>query len=185
MKGYRINVNYAKALFLLAQELDKTDAVMEDMRLVHQVCNENRLLNVVLDNPTIREAKKVTIMQDLFRSYVTDVTVAFLTFVTKKRRTINLKGISEAFMDMFRDSRNIVLAEMVTAEEVPQALVDELRSKVADHTHKNVEVYNHVDPRMMGGFCMTYDNNMYDARLRTKVTKLRKEFSRNIYEKKL
>lgn len=170
---------------MLAQELGKTDAVMEDMILVHKVCNENHLLNVVLDNPTIREAKKVAIVQDLFKPHVTDVTAAFLSFVTKKRRTINIKGISEAFMVMFRDSRNIVLAEVVTAEEVPQALVDELRRKLAEHTRKNVEVENHVDPRMLGGFCMTYDNNMYDARLRTKVAKLHKEFSKNIYEKKL
>ena len=44
---------------------------------------------------------------------------------------------------------------------------------------------NNVDKKMLGGFCMTYDNNMYDARVRTKIVKLRKEFSKNIYEKKL
>ncbi len=185
MKGYRINVNYAKALFLLAEELRKTDAVMEDIKLVHQVCCENHLLNVMLENPTICEAKKVAVVQDLFKNHVTDVTAAFLAFVTKKRRTINLRGISDAYMNMYRDKRNIVLTEVVTAEEVPQALIDVLREKVALHTHKNVEVSNRVDSRMLGGFCLTYDNNMYDARLRTKVTKLRKEFSKNIYEKKL
>ena len=38
---------------------------------------------------------------------------------------------------------------------------------------------------MLGGFKLEFNHNMYDARLRTKILKLRKEFSKNIYESKL
>lgn len=185
MEGYRINVNYAKALFLLATDLQQCDAVMADMRLVQGVCVENHILNVVLNNPTIREVKKVAVMSDIFKDKVSRATMAFLAFVVKKRRTINLKGISEAYMAIFRDSRGIVLSDVRTAVEVDESLLTDLRDKVADHTGKQVEMVNTVDTRMLGGFCMTYNNNMYDARLRTKIAELRKEFSKNIYEKKL
>lgn len=47
MEDYRINTNYAKALFLLAGEFDKQDEAATDMRLVSEVCAENRELNVV------------------------------------------------------------------------------------------------------------------------------------------
>jgi F-type H+-transporting ATPase subunit delta len=157
---------------------------MDDMLLVHDVCAENHILNVVLDNPTIREVKKVAVIHDLFTDKVSKTTLAFLAFVVKKRRTINLKGISEAYMDIFRDSRGIVLSHVTTAETVDAALLEELSKKVADYTGKRVEMVNSVDNKMLGGFCMTYNNNMYDARLLTKVVKLRKEFSKNIYEKK-
>jgi F0F1-type ATP synthase delta subunit len=42
-----------------------------------------------------------------------------------------------------------------------------------------------TDPTMLGGFCVTFDNSMYDARIRTQIAKLLKEFSKNVYEKSI
>ena len=42
-----------------------------------------------------------------------------------------------------------------------------------------------VNAHMLGGFKLEFDHNMYDARLRTKIRKLRKAFSENEYESKL
>lgn len=185
MKGYRVNINYAKALFLLATDLKEEERVMEDMRLVNDVCHESHLLNVVLDNPTLREAKKVSIVKELFGRHVSDTTLAFLIFVTKQRRTVHLQGISEAYMAFYRESRNIVLSEVRTASYMSEDVYDGIRDKVAAYSGKEVEMVKVVDEAMLGGACITFDNNMYDARLRTKIAKLRKEFSRNVYAKKL
>ena len=38
MNNYRINKNYAKALFMLAAERGQVDRVADDMRLVGSVC---------------------------------------------------------------------------------------------------------------------------------------------------
>ena len=53
MQDYRININYAKALFALAGETGQQEEVAEDMRLVNEVCSENRVLAVVFNNPVI------------------------------------------------------------------------------------------------------------------------------------
>ncbi len=185
MERYRINVNYAKALFLLATDLHQEETVMHDMRLVHEVCKENHILTVVLSNPTLRESKKSAIITGLFRDKVSATSEAFVLFVLKKRRTINLKGIAAAYMDLYRASRGIVLSEVTTATEADASILDALRDKVAATTGKTVEMESKVDPRLLGGFRISYDNNMYDATLSTKMEQLRKEFSKNIYEKKL
>lgn len=185
MEDYRINTNYAKALFLLAGEFDKQDEAATDMRLVSEVCAENRELNVVFKDPTIKESKKVAIVTALFAQHVAEVTMKFLTFVVRKNRTVNLKGIANAYLGLYRDSRGIVLSQFTTATAVDEPTLALASSIIADHTHKKVEMVSKVDGRMLGGFKMEYDNNMYDARLRTKLRKLRAEFSKNIYESKL
>ncbi|MDY5968880.1 MAG: ATP synthase F1 subunit delta [Bacteroidales bacterium] len=185
MKEYRININYAKALFMLASDLKEEERVMDDMRLVNDVCRENHLLNVVLDNPTLQEAKKVGIVKSLFGGHVSNTTLAFLEFVTRKRRTVYLKGISDAYMAFYRDSRNIVLSEVKTADYMSDEVYEGIRNKVAAYSGKKVELVKVLDSNMLGGACITFDNNMYDARLRTKIAQLRKEFSKNVYEKKL
>ena len=185
MEDYRININYAKALFLVAAETGQLEPVNADMRLVRQVCIENHILNVVMANPVIREDKKVAILNDLYAERVCRVTSLFLTFVVKKRRAINLKGIADAFIDLYRSNHNIVLSKLVTAVDPDSATLDAVRQAVGEHTHMEVDLEHTVDPSILGGFSVSFNNNMYDARLSSQMAKLRKEFSKNVYESKL
>ena len=185
MEDYRININYAKALFLVATDTQQLDAVAADMRTVNRVFSENHLLNTVFGNPVIREDKKVGVLRDLFEDRVSKVSMLFLTFVVKKRRAVNMKGISNAFIDLYRKEKNIVLSHLVTATEIDDELRDAVCKTVGGYTHSDVELQSKVDPSILGGFSVTFDNNMYDARISSAVAKLRKEFSKNVYESKL
>ena len=164
MNDYRINNHYAKALLLLSIDMDVVDRVADDMRLVSAVCAENRELAVVFANPVVPLDRKLAIVNDLFASRVTDATLAFLLFVTRKKRSINLRGIADAYITMFRDYRGIVFSE---------------------YTGKTVELHDRTDPKMLGCFKLEFDNKMYDARIRTKIRRLRNQFARNDYESKL
>lgn len=185
MSDYRINTNYAKALMMLSDEMQQQEAVCKDMRLVAQVCKENREFGVVFANPTLPVAKKQAILHDLFADKVTPITQTFLAFVVKQRRSVNLKGICQSFIDQYRQAHGIVFSEVTTAVEVDDESLALLRNMVADYTHSEVEQVNRVDHRMLGGFRLMFDNNMYDARLRTKIRKLKQEFEKNAYESKL
>lgn len=185
MNDYKINLSYAKALLMLATDLNQSHEVMADMKLVHQVCVENHVLNTVFTNPNIKEAKKVAIVEDLFRDKVSATTMAFLCFVVKKRRGVSLKGISNMYMELYREANNIVVADVMTAVEVHQEYLDRIGQKVADFTGKEVEVFAHTTNKMLGSFYLTFNNYLYDARIRTKIAKMRVAFSKNDYEGKL
>ncbi len=185
MNDYRINISYAKALLMTAEEKHEADRVAEDMRLVNAVCKENRVLAAVFANPVIKADRKAGIVQELFGEHCSEVSMVFLMFVVKKNRSVNLRGISDAYLNLYRESRGIVLTDLVThkpTDEKAQTAVTELVEK---YTGKKVELNARTDERMLGGFKLEFDHNMYDARLRTKILKLRKEFSKNVYESKL
>lgn len=185
MQDFRINRNYAKALFILAQESDMQQRVAEDMRLVGSVCNENRILNTVMGNPTIKETKKAAIAVGLFESHVSKLSMAFLSFVVRKRRTVNLRGICEAYLDLYRQANNIVSTRLTTATPASEE-VKQLASKaVAACTGRQVELHTVDNPDILGGFALEFDNNMYDARISSALSKLRMAFDDNDYESKL
>ena len=185
MNDYRINISYAKALLMTAEEKQVADRVMEDMRLVNAVCRENRVLEAVFANPVIRPDRKAGIVQELFGEHCGEVSMAFLLFVVKKNRSVNLRGISDAYLNLYRESRGIVLTELVTHQPTDESAVKTVTEMVEKYTGKKVELDAHTDERMLGGFKLEFDHNMYDARLRTKILRLRKEFSKNVYESKL
>ena len=185
MQDYRININYAKALFLLAEETQEQERVSEDMRLVNSVCAENRELNVVFRNPDVKASKKAAIVSDIFGASVCKTTMAFLLFVVQKKRTVNLKGISAAYLDLYRESRGIVLSQITTAQDVDEETRALATKVIADYTHKQVELVTKTDPKIIGGLAMEFDNTMYDARISTYLMKLRHAFDENVYESKL
>ncbi|MBQ9545837.1 MAG: ATP synthase F1 subunit delta [Bacteroidales bacterium] len=185
MDNYRINKNYAKALFLLSAETGVQERVAADMRLVNDVFVENRELHIIFSNPVIKQSKKVAIVEDLFGERVSPLSKLFLAFVVRKNRAVNMRGISSMFLDMYRESRGVVLADLATSYAVDDDVLAMVGELVGHASGKNVEVNAHVDPRIIGGFVVKFDNKMYDTRIRTMIADLRKQFSANEYESKL
>lgn len=185
MNSYRINTNYAKALFMLASERADIDRVAEDMRMVGGVCAENRELGVFFANPTIKQDKKGAVVRELFGGRVSEATLVFLLFVVRKNRSVNMRGISEAYLELHRAARGIVLSDLVTHQPIDDTARRMVTEMVAGYTGKEVELHDRTDAKMLGGFKLEFDHRMYDARIRTKIRKLRNEFAKNDYESKL
>lgn len=185
MQDYRININYAKALFMLAGDTGDQERVEADMRLVNEVFAQNRELHVVFGNPEVRTQKKTAIIGELFEPHVCKTTLAFLVFVVRKNRTVNMKGISAAYLDLYRQSRGIVLSKLTTAEPADEETRALASQAIARHTGMKVELETVAQPDVIGGLALEFDNNMYDATLRSQLNKLRRAFDENVYESKL
>jgi len=185
MNNYRINTNYAKALFMVATDTGNIERAKQDMVLVGEVMAENRQLRSVFANPTIRFDKKVGIVRELFGGEVSDEVMAFLVFVVKKNRSINLQGIADSFVEQYRVAKGIVLSDLVTHQPIDDEARRTVTQLVEEYTGKQCELHDRTDPKMLGGFKLEFDHNMYDARIRTKIRKLRLEFAKNDYESKL
>lgn len=185
MQDYRININYAKALFLLAGDTGDQERVEKDMRLVNEVFSNNRQLHVVFGNPEVRVQKKLAIIAEIFQSHICKTTMVFLNYVVRKKRCINLKGISAAYIDIYRQHRGIVLTKLTTAAPADDETQRLVTQAIAQHTQKQVELTMETDADAIGGLSIEFENNMYDATIRTQLTKLRRTFEENVYESKL
>ena len=185
MKNYKINTSYAKALLLLAEERGVADRVADDMRLIEQTMRDNRQLAVLFGNPTLPYARKERVVEALFGERVCEESRLLIRFVVKRNRSVNLGGIAEAYLPLYRESRGIVLAELRTYQPASDEAQQQVAQKVSAYTGKQVELRSITDPRVLGGFKLEFDHNMYDARLRTKLRKLRIAFAKNEYEKKI
>ena len=111
--------------------------------------------------------------------------MAFLSFVVRKKRSVNMQGISNSYMDLYRKDHGVVLMHLTTAVEADSSLQKLASDVVSSYTQKDVELVAQTDPRIVGGLALEFDNRMYDARISTQLDKLRIEFAKNIYESKL
>ncbi len=175
-----VSKRYAKALFALALEKDFIEPVYQDMLLIDDVMKQNRNLRYVMSSPIIPGSRKINIVQSLFKARISELTFKFILLVLKKDRALLIRFIAGNFIDLYKDHRNIVTAILVTAVELDEISRKELLKQLKAISHKTIELEEHVNKDIIGGFILRFKDAKYDASLRKKLNALSKEFEKSL-----
>ncbi len=173
---------YARSLMQLAIEQGQLAAVQEDMRLIAEVCEENRELIVVLRSPVIKGDKKDRILDRIFAGKIGQMTNSFMGIMVRKGREALLPQVAEAFDEIRKQHDGVVTCVVTSAV----ALDDAARKKVADlaaekFPGKSILLSEKVDPALIGGVIIRIGDEQYDGSVSRQLNDLRRKFSENPY----
>jgi len=185
MKNQRIAVRYAKALFMLSKEFNMTDKVKADMALIEEVIKNSPDFKAFLASPIIREEKKLKVIEEIFAQKINEITHKFINLIVGKRRFMYIDAIAVEYLNFFRAFKGIKKAQIQSVvplnDENKQSILEILKA----FTHTEIELIEELRKELIGGFVLKIDDKQYDASIKSKITKLTKEYSINVYEKGL
>ena len=71
------------------------------------------------------------------------------------------------------------------AAEMPDEVLDAIKGKIkaSGIAQENLQIETVLDPKLLGGFVLEFDNKRYDASALHKLNQLKSEFSKNLYIK--
>jgi len=175
---------YAKALFELAVEKKQEDAVYDDALLLASTCRENRLFVLVLKSPVISEEKKERILNDIFQKRFHEITMKFLLILVRKNREAYIPEIAERVIAEYKEYKQILPVVLTTAVPVSEAIRKEAVSIMKTYTDWKIELIPKVDPGIIGGFILNWEDMQYDASIQYQIERLRRgSASINLYKK--
>ncbi|MCF0210729.1 MAG: ATP synthase F1 subunit delta [Bacteroidales bacterium] len=177
MNELKLQTRYAQSLFDLAKETNVLEDVYKDILAIKDVCLENRELQVILRNPIIKPLQKKQLILSLFENSCKDITIKFLSLIISKRRDIYLLGICNSFIEIYRKDKNIKTAEIIVGSAISEELSKEIESQLEEIFHTDVYLTTKVNPKIIGGFCLTIDGKQYDASFLKKLSVIRKELT--------
>jgi F-type H+-transporting ATPase subunit delta len=183
MNNSKISIRYAKALFDLAHELNVLDKTNEDMLAIAAVCKSNHDFEIMLRSPVIHADKKVKIMQLIFGSSFTKLSLSFLKIITNKRRESYLLQIAKHFTGLFKEHQGITVVNVQSAFPMDDASRKKLSGMLEKMTNHAIELIEEVKAELMGGFVITVNDVQYDISVAERIKKLKKEFDENLYIK--
>lgn len=183
MNDHRINLRYATALYEYAAEKNRIEEVYHDVRLISDVCKENRELRLFLKSPVVFTDKKLRVLNELFKSKVSEVTYTFIEILVRKRREEYLPGILDAFVSIYREAKNIKVAEVTSSTPLDSSIKERLIKKLESQTGSSIILNEKVDPSVIGGLIIRVEGDVFDDTIRKKVQQLRQEFNVNTYIK--
>ncbi len=185
MKSSLLAKRYAQALFDLAVEMKQLEDVAIDMLLINSVLDESRELRKVLDNPVLDDYKKVRIMDSLFGEKTQKLTLKFLHLIIKKGREGILIQTCKAFDVIYKEYMNIMPVTLTTASEINEKTKKEILDKLAQITEKKLEVTEIIDPDIIAGFKLDFEDYQYNNSVKVQLQRLAKVFSDNLYVSKI
>ena len=180
MSVFRVSYRYANSLRLLAEEKNIFQEVAKDADLIFNTINNSKELKVILKSPVIKTELKKKLLNEIFSNKISSETLSFIDFVIQKNREDILLEIFKEFLVLCDKKNKILRAKVKTAVELDESLKSKLTSKLESRTNQKVIANYLLDQKIIGGFVVEIDDQVYDASVKHQLAQLRKKFSEEI-----
>ena len=182
MKRTKLASRYAKALFEFAEELNQVESISNDIQLVDDTFKSNCDLRFAVLSPVIKTDKKISIMQEIFKDKVGEVTLRYLTLILKKGRELQINTICSEYVKIYKASRNIITLDVYSSYPLEEETLSKLKEKVAGETKANIELVTHVKPELIGGVVIKYGDYLMDASIQHSISMMKKQLTDKTYQ---
>lgn len=164
---------YAKALFELARDEKKLDAVSASLATLRQAIAESDDFRRLTTSPLVRRdeaVKAVAATADVLK--LDQTTANFLGVLATNRRLGDLGAIIRAFGQLVASHRGETTAVVTSAHPLTDAQVDDLKARLKSQLGRDVSVDLTVDPAILGGLIVKVGSRQIDGSIRTKLNTL-------------
>jgi F-type H+-transporting ATPase subunit delta len=183
MKQTIVASRYAKSLLDLTMEKGNLEQVKQDMELIAKTAHESREFSNFIKNPIIKSDKKIAVLKEIFSSNISEISLAFIDLITRKKREAYLVLIAQEFLKQYNIHKQIMTAVITTARGIDESLRSKVLKMVTDSTKYEIELMEKVDPSLIGGFILEFGDKRIDTSISHKLSRLKREFKDNPYIK--
>ncbi len=164
---------YALALFELANEQQKLEAVGGDLAAVAQALAESDDFRALTTSPLVGRDEAVRAVEAAAGAMRLDtITANFLGVLAKNRRLGQLPAVIRAFNMLAARHRGEITAEVTSAHRLDDDQVDAIRQNLRTRMGRDIAVDLRVDPAILGGLVVKIESQMIDGSIRTKLNNL-------------
>ena len=165
---------YARSLFEVATEHDKTDVVREQLGAFADALNESRELQTFFFSPYFSTDEK----KDGLDTAVTgadETIVNFLKLLLDNHRMPVIFRVRREYDRLWEEAHQLLPVEITSAIELDPAVAERIGDEIGRQTGRTVELTSTVDPDVIGGIVLRVGNSILDASIRTRLENLRKQ----------
>ncbi len=180
MPNRRLAARYAKALIDLSIEKGQLEEVYKDILYLRNVFRSSKVLVNFLNNPVINSDQKIKIIKTLDSERTGEITKSFNRLLLKKGRENYLPEIADAFVEQYKEYKNIYTVTLITAipasEDVKNTIINRIKQ---NGQMKEVELVCIVQENIIGGFILEGGGKRIDASISYDLTKVKNRFLTN------
>jgi F-type H+-transporting ATPase subunit delta len=164
---------YADALFDVAKEKGKLDAIRDQLGQFADAVGSNHDLQVFFFSPYFSSAEKVAGVKRAVAGAEPEF-VNFLELLIEKGRMPEIFRIRRRFEELWKQENRRIDVTVTSAVELDPAVVSRIGEEIQRQTGQEVDLASRVDGEILGGVVLQVGNMVLDASIRSRLEKLRK-----------
>jgi len=163
---------YVLALFGAAQKTSQEQLVEQDL-LALRTENRRSGLKNFLENPRYPRTIKLRTIESIGTMFVSNLMTSFLRVLLMHSRIGFLEEIAERYTDLYRESKGIVVCDLVFVSQPGQEFLKLVEEELKRITHLDVELRIRVDPAILGGVRLAIKNYVLDGTYRKRLESMK------------
>lgn len=164
---------YATALFGLALEQKKIDAVGESLAALAKALGESAELKALTTNPLVSRSDAAKAIAAVAKAMKLDVlTSNFLGVLAQNSRLGQISPVIAAFNTLAASHRGEATADVTSAHALDKDQVAALKAQLKKKVGRDVAVNLHIDPTILGGLIVKIGSQMIDSSIKTRLNTL-------------
>ena len=171
-----ISKTYGDALFELAVEEDKVDALLEEIEQLRRVLSENEDFGKLMNHPKIIKEEKIQVARNVFEGRMSDELLGFLVIIISKDRYKDIDAILDYFIAEVKKYKGIGVATVTTAVPLRAEQCEKIEQRLLETTsYTTMEMTYMLDKSLIGGMVIRIGDRVVDSSISTKLSELQKE----------
>lgn len=173
---------YARALLDVAlkeqADLSLVDAQLGALAILFQQHEELRkaLLNPAVPVPRKRAAVEALVA----KADVLPIVGRTFILLAERDRLVLVPDVADSFRQRLMDLRNVVRAEVTTAEPLTNERVKAIQDSLATATGRTVDISTKIDPSIIGGMVARVGGTVFDASVTSHLQRIRQRLDASI-----
>ena len=168
-----ITTPYAEAFLQVAESRNEADEVVDQAKAVLALWHESPELRKAMASPVLEVDAKKAVLEKLFSDQLTPSFLNLLKLLADRQRIGVLDAVLDRMLELYREQRNIALANVISATALNEEQQAELSKKVQAVAGTDKLEFNlSVDPDLIGGFVVKVGSKVIDASLAGQVRRL-------------
>ena len=170
---------YAQALFDLALETGRLDAVRADLKSLKAAWLDSADLRRLATSPVISAEDQVKGLTAIAAKAKFETTTAnFLGLLAQNHRARDLPAVIAGFEARYAKHTGVVPAEVVSAQPLTAAQLKSVTTALTQALGKTPEISARVDAGLLGGLKVKVGSKLFDASLKTRLDQLKYSLKR-------
>ena len=164
---------YGEALYGLCFSEGLSKTVLEQLSALDQSFQQEPGFIRLLTSPALSKAERCNIIDDSFRGKLQPYVLNFLKILTEKGYMRHFSDCCTAYRGCYNKDNNILPVMATTAVALTSDQARRLAEKLSAITGKQIELTNHLEPKLLGGVRLDYDGKRLDDTITNRLDSIR------------
>ncbi|MEN8374543.1 MAG: ATP synthase F1 subunit delta [Gemmatimonadota bacterium] len=174
MEGTIVARSYASALHDIGERNGVADRFGEELQRLAELIRQEPRVRQFIEAPTVEVADKKSVLRSALGAEFHPLLVNFVLVVVNKRRQRLLGEIAREYQTIRDDTKGHLRAEITLAREPDERLEEEISSTLSRRLGRLLIPHFRVDPKILGGIRVRYEDRVIDGTLRRRLIAMRR-----------